>query len=488
MRRSLLLLMILCAGLLGSIDARAQGENLLRDPGFEDTNMKVVATEIGEGTTFAVNQSWEGWYTTSPREEDWQNRIPNGTGRNNTGAGFVRSGNRSMELSRGFATFTAAVHQTVNVPVGATVRGSAWYVMDISDGAQSQARVGIHPNGGTNPFDGAVQWSDWGGNQPVTAGWRQLSVEATSTANRVTIFLYTTQRTPTERNGIFWDDAALVVTAEGSGDATRSTPSISLPPAGDEPRPTAVQVTPVAPNPDGSIVHPVREGETTAAIARAYGVGLNTVLELNPVLGDGSLIRPGQLITILPSPDTQAPTPTPRPPVTFTPEPTQVAQAVEPEGMAICVTVYEDVNQNRLRDGDEPNVAGANILLEYQGETMDTATTTADSEPLCFDDLVGGLYTLVVEPPPDYSLLSSSRRLLNLQSDGRLVVNFPVGMAETLPTPSPQPTPELMEMIEAEAMSESDRRLQIIGLILAGLAGAGLLAGLGIVYFLGGRG
>ncbi|TVR24322.1 MAG: LysM peptidoglycan-binding domain-containing protein [Anaerolineaceae bacterium] len=488
MRRSFFLLITLCAGLLVSADARAQGENLLRDPGFEDTNMKVIATEIGEGTTFAVNQSWEGWYTTSPREADWQNRIPNGTGRNNTGAGFVRTGNRSMELSRGFATFTAAVYQTVNVPVGATVRGSAWYVMDISDGAQSQARVGIHPNGGTNPFDSAVRWSDWGGNQPVTAGWRELSVQATSTANRVTIFLYTTQRAPTERNGIFWDDASLVITAQAD-DAAQPTPSIDLPPApADEPRPTAVQVTPVAPNPDGSIVHPVRDGETTSSIARAYGVGLNTVLELNPVLGDGSLIRPGQLITILPSANTQPPTPTPRPPVTFTPEPTIVAQAAEPEGMAICVMVYEDVNDNRLREDDEPNVAGANVLLEHQGETMQTATTSDDSAPLCFDDLVGGLYTLIVEPPPDYSLLSSSRRLLNLQSDGRLVVNFPVGAMASQPTPTPEPTPEMAEIIEAEAMSESDRRLQIIGLILAGIAGAGLLAGLGIVYFLGGRG
>ena len=77
--------------------------------------------------------------------------LPNGTGRNNAGFGFVRSGNRSMEISRGFSTFTAAIYQTVTVPENSNVRGSAHIVMNIAgdnaNSASSTARVGIDPTG-----------------------------------------------------------------------------------------------------------------------------------------------------------------------------------------------------------------------------------------------------------------------------------------------------------------------------------------------------
>lgn len=481
--------------------AQQAGQNLLNDPGFESTNMKVVAQDPGEGTTFAVHNAWNGWYTESPRTEDWQNRIPNGTGRNNAGEGFVRSGSRSMELGRGYATFTAAVYQTVSVPQGSLINGAAWYVMDISEGASAQARVGIDPNGGTNPFDSDIEWSAWGGNQPVSSGWRRLSTTARASGGSVTLFLYATQRFPTENNRIFWDDAELVITETGTGNTgpvapepttgNGNTDTIPLPTAGDPPTPTAtrVSITPQPPNPDGSIVHIVSSGETLSAIARAYGVPLEDILRLNPTLGDGRLIRPGQAVSIR---QARGATPPPQPttynPATFTPTPTpsaaptDVAQA-NPDRAAICALLFRDANLNTLVDAGESGLPNGAISLRQEGEEVDSFMTDANREPFCFEDLQPGTYTVAGNPPPGHALTTSQRRVVNVEAGDRMTVNF--GAAEGIvPTPEPThtliPTPDLVD-------AESTQGMRRLGLLIFGAAGAMLLAGVGIVFILSRR-
>ncbi len=277
--------------------------NLLTDPGFEDTNMKTVAFDQASGTRFSVNVNWNGWYTETPRNADWQNLIPNGTGRNNAGFGFVRSGNRSMELSRGFATFTAAVYQTVTVPENANVTGSAYVVMNINgdnaDAANSNARVGIDPTGGTNPLSSNVIWSNTVTNALASNGFRQLTVNATAQGTQVTLFLYAWQTVPTEGNGVFWDDASLTVGGPG-GSSPNQTP---LGPT-NTPVPTAPPVVPfVVPQPtqsDGSIIHTVSEGDTLASISVAYRVSMDDIRELNPSIGEGRFLQIGQQLIIRP--------------------------------------------------------------------------------------------------------------------------------------------------------------------------------------------
>ncbi|MFW5690948.1 MAG: hypothetical protein ACOCXZ_00490, partial [Chloroflexota bacterium] len=188
---AILVTLLLISSVIFTASITAQtDDNLLTDPGFESTSMKTVATSQGEGITFSVNVDWDGWYSETPRNEDWQNRTPNGTGRNNAGFGFVRSGNRSMELSRGFSTFTAAIYQTVTVPENADVTGSAWVVMNISgenaDQANSRARVGIDPTGGTNPLSAGVVWSPTVTNALASNGFREMTVNATAQGTQVT--------------------------------------------------------------------------------------------------------------------------------------------------------------------------------------------------------------------------------------------------------------------------------------------------------------
>lgn len=274
--------------------------NLLKDPGFENGAFNVVADRTGsEGVLCTVPSDWGGWFTETPRTADWQNRVPTCTGNTDKGNSLVRSGNRSHEFSRGDATFTAAIYQTVAVPaVGTNVVGQAYYVMDVGTGSTAQVRVGIDPNGGTNPFDSDVVWSNWGGVRRNTDGFGPLTVNATSTGTSVTLFIYTTQATPTNPNKVLIDDASLVV--GGGGGAVASGTPLVPPTATPPPVVVANFVVPQGTQEDGSIVHTVVEGDTLAAIATAYRVSIESLRELNPDIGRGSFLFIGQRILVRP--------------------------------------------------------------------------------------------------------------------------------------------------------------------------------------------
>ena len=287
-------------------------DNLLKDPGFENGAFNVVADRTGtEGVLCTVPADWGGWFTETPRTADWQNRVPTCTGNTDKANSLVRSGNRSHEFSRGDATFTAAIYQTVSVPaVGTNVVGQAYYVMEVGTGSTAQVRVGIDPNGGTNPFDSDVVWSSWGGVRRNTDGFGPLTVNATATGTSVTLFIYVTQATPTNPNKVFIDDASLVVGGSGGGVAPQTgTPGVP-PTATPPPVVVANFVVPQGTQEDGSIVHTVVEGDTLAAIATAYRVSIESLRELNPDIGRGSFLFIGQRILVRP-PQSMTNTPPP---------------------------------------------------------------------------------------------------------------------------------------------------------------------------------
>lgn len=317
--------------------------NLLKDPGFENGAFNVVADRTGtEGVLCTVPADWGGWFTETPRTADWQNRVPTCTGNTDKGNSLVRSGNRSHEFSRGDATFTAAIYQTVAVPaVGTNVVGQAYYVMDVGTGSTAQVRVGIDPNGGTNPFDSDVVWSNWGGVRRNTDGFGPLTVNATSTSTSVTLFIYTTQATPTNPNKVLIDDASLVV-GGGGGAVASGTPLVS-PTATPPPVIVANFVVPQGTQEDGSIVHTVVEGDTLAAIATAYRVSIESLRELNPDIGRGSFLFIGQRILV-------------RPPQSMTNTPNATAT---PSGFGQPVTATPSGNNAVNNPTNTPNTASA---------------------------------------------------------------------------------------------------------------------------------
>jgi uncharacterized protein YraI len=197
----------------------AQAANLLIDPGFEGEQYVLVSIDLVDSTTFSVPQGWWGGVAREPHTESWMNVQP--TGFPHTGP-YKLSGGRSLHVARGFASFTAWVYQQVSVQPNTDVQGGASAF--IESGATAVIRVGIDPNGGTNPFEPSVIWSDWQGG---LYQWNAATVNARAgSSGVVTLFLYASQGAPNNPNGVYWDNAFLngiAGTGLNSGGATQQT-------------------------------------------------------------------------------------------------------------------------------------------------------------------------------------------------------------------------------------------------------------------------
>ena len=295
------LLLLLCAGLVAA--ARALDENLLVQAGFEDQYTNRGRTDLN------IPRRWGLWLAETPDEPTWQDHVfafPH------HGQPEVHSGAASLNLSGGYITFTAAVYQQATVERGTPLTASAWAwlhtcnlarddddniiggICDSSAESGAQTLVGIDPNGGVNPLDSDVIWSE--AARPHDR-WEQMSVDATATGPVVTVFLYVTQDNPSDLNKVYWDDAALV-TASGSG--TPATPPATLPAASIGPLSTAVapaETTPEAAAPGNASVYVVQPGDTFDLIALRFGLSRAELLALNPGL-DPRRLRVGDTVFV----------------------------------------------------------------------------------------------------------------------------------------------------------------------------------------------
>lgn len=529
-KRLLAFTIVLLCLIITASGTNAQNGNLLTDPGFDNLNVwNTVVYDINSDTRFSVAPGWQGWYTESPRTQPWMNQIPNGYPHTENGAGFTRSGNRSQEVGRGSATFTAAVYQTVAVPVGSNVIGSAWVRMNLNlnQNPSSQVRVGIDPNGGTTPFDSDIIWSNWAVN---VLAWTQLTVSATATGPSVTLFLYATQSVPSDPNAVYWDDASLTVGGTGGtappAAGTPAAPVATLPP------PVAAFVAPQGAQSDGSIVHTVQSGDTLDAIAVAYGVPRSEIIELNNITNI-RLLSIGQQLIISPAGSTSSgsgqttqptaetvpetpvvaageetqpedtepedsqpaePTATPTPRPTPTPAPTAPVAVADSSGAldptsllsSVCVTLFNDANMNRIQDQDEDLLADGSIELKSGANTVDAIVTDGTPDPFCFSDLEAGEYLAVASAPTGYGLTTADQLRLRVQPGSRLNVAF--GAAEGVEPAAPPPADAgsiISETVpEPEEDDSTDQLLQISGLIVFGLAALTLVGGLGAMFIM----
>lgn len=426
-----------------------------------------------------------------------------------------------MSIGRGSATFTAAVYQQVTVTAGSNLRAAASAFIENVSESNAGVRIGIDPNGGTNPLAGGIVWS---GFSRTVQAWNTVSVDATAASSTITVFLYTTQQWPNDPNNIYWDDASLVV-GGGGGSAPADT-------GGSAPPPTAAPLIAVAPfvsaqgaQPDGSIVHTVGSGDTVDSIAVAYGVRRQDILTLNN-LSPSSFLQIGQRLLIKPAdqpasspteespvesssdspPDTDtdsgvavaAPTTEPRPtdppppPVTPTLVPTAPVVAAsttltDPSSTktAVCVTLFEDSNANRIQETSEKLLAGGQITLNSGGQPVDTQETDGIAETHCFEDIAPGDYIVSARVPQGYGLTTPNQLRLRVQQGTQLNVNFgaAVGIIEAAPPPVDAgnvAAETISEETAPENRSLASRLGEISGLIVFGLAGVALIGGIGL--------
>lgn len=550
--RMLCAAILLACGFTAALSpAAAQGANLLRDPGLD-------GAYTGRGRPdLNIPADWGLWFTESPRTESWMNLPPIAFPHGGPDPA-PHGGTHALNLNRGFATYTAAVYQQVSVAAGTSVTASAWgyqrtcdvpagsdrCASDASSGAYM--RVGIDPNGGTNPYDADIVWSP---NATPHDRWDQMTVTTTATGATVTIFLFTTQTWPRQINNAYWDDAALIA-AGGSAAAGTGVPAAATPIP--TPPPFVNFVTAQSARPDGSIIHVVQAGDTVDSIAFAYGVTRQHILDLNG-MRDGRIIQIGQELLIRPpntpevteevteaaeataeASSTAAPAtrtvstrPTRQPSVTSTPNPDgsvnfaptnptptvtpfrgvadaepapvlsvasgEVVPAIDPAAPVtqICVLIFEDGNANRIQENGESLLAGGGLRLMRADETLDEYETDGISEPHCFAELEAGEYVIAAEAPAGYGLTTPDQ--LRVRVVTGTTVNLIFGAAEgitpqVLPqtvAPDATPTSALAEVAADDPETGTTNMLRDnLGLFAFGAAAVVLAGGLGLAFLL----
>ncbi len=196
---------------------------------------------------------------------------------------------------------------------------------------------------------------------------------------------------------------------------------------------------------------------------------------------------------------TQAP-PTAEPTAPASPTPAQVADAVLlAETGAVCVTVFEDDNQNRLRDAAEGTLPDAQIILSQQGSVQNQAVYDG-TDPQCIE-LPPGQYQVSASLPAGYGMTTQSEFAV-IVSRGSQVQVPPFGGA---PGYAPEPAatdasaapdaadvvppgaaaPKVEVKVDEDEQDEDvlDQLYEYSGLIVLGLAGVVLVGG-GMAFLL----
>lgn len=398
LKKALLSLLALTVLTMLVLPVTAQG-NLLRDPGFEGTY-----TNRGRAD-FNVPEAWGVWFTEQPRTETWMNLQPVAFPHNGPGPDPVE-GRHAFNFNKGFATYTAAIYQQVAVPQGENVTGSAYgqlHTCNLAPGSTTcgsaiesgaYMRVGIDPNGGTNPFDSDVVWS---GNAMPHDRWENIVVSATATGPQVTLFLFTTQMWPAELNSSYWDASSLSIGGAGGVAAGGNPAQPAATPIPTAP-PVASFVTTQPPQADGSIIHTVQPGDTLDAIAFAYGTTRQQLLDMNPELGNGRFLLVGQQLLVQPpgsveQPTEEVPAPTLEVPDTSGSSPVPETSGSAPFNLLESMRILPDGSVAYIvQEGDTP-------------ESIAAAASTTIEDLLALNgfasaaELVAG-EEIVVRPPP----------------------------------------------------------------------------------------
>ncbi|MFN8379022.1 MAG: LysM peptidoglycan-binding domain-containing protein [Anaerolineae bacterium] len=353
-----LVLMFLLMLSLGALGAQAQSGNLLVNPGFEPPYV-----DNGGTPPRLVAQGWAPWnlpaepgmsYSQMLQPEYYPANSPSGLG-----PARVRTGSESQRMQIFFGTFTAGVSQAVgNLASGQQYTfGAQVYVWSSSfdDPAISQqdggvtVQVGIDPTGGSDSESASIVWSGFA--TPRYDSWVFYSVTAPVTSSTASVWIRATVTTPVKNTVVFMDDGLLVqgTSAGLPASATTVPPTATAVPASSTPvAPTAtpsMTLTPtitLTPSPyptvnntqfPGRTVYIVKQNDTVAIIAAAYGTSIDAILAANNLSANGLIFVGQSLIIPLTSgvPATAQPTsvpPTPIPPTSAPPTPAPTAAPV----------------------------------------------------------------------------------------------------------------------------------------------------------------
>jgi hypothetical protein len=168
-------------------------------------------------------------------------------------------------------------------------------------------------------------------------------------------------------------------------------PALVAPPLGAAPQPLPGGWISPTPDENGIIAVIVQPDESLWIIAARAGLTLPDLLALNN-LTENDVIRPGDVIII----GTGTPPPTAISPELFTPTITPPPPTLRPTQPApaatICLTAFEDANQNSIRDAGEPATPGVAFTVFNRDQVVANVITDGREEPHCVPDLIPGEY------------------------------------------------------------------------------------------------
>ncbi len=363
------------------------------------------------------------------------------------------------------------------------------------EAGENSLRLGIDPTGGTNPYSSDVVWSSYA--NPLDA-YVQQAVEAVAQSDKVTVFVWSAPQYPEKHLETFVDSASLVVTGQGPVPTAAST--TAAPPT--QPAGTVGPVPTISPD---ATTYTIVAGDTLSLIAQRYNLTLDQLLALNPGLTRESVIQVGQVINVsgqAPTPAvTSAPTATPQPSPTLapsatsapsatpTPAATPVVTSTSPTSTplaiaassGLCVQAFDDLNNNLVREADEPLVSGIVFdVKSVDGKTTADYTTNGTQEPYCFSMLPDGRYAVNTQLPADRVATTDSAWKMSLLADTN--VSIMLGTRVNAP-PTLEPTTEPTSVPAAEAAATTGRGSNSAPLTLLG--GGALILLAGVVLFLG---
>jgi hypothetical protein len=267
-------------------------------------------------------------------------------------------------------------------------------------------------------------------------------------------------------------------------------------------------VTPQPAQPDGSIIHEVRQGDTLFGITLAYKVDFDELRRLNDFpdtlsVGQRIIVKlaptptiPANatilVVTSGPSPTATvegavAPTETPVPSVTPTPSevPPSPVPTVAPisNKALVCITAFEDVNTNHWRDVDEKPLKSVELkLVEVAGTEQKLTTTTDDS--VCFTEVADGLYSVSAVAPAGYGLTTAGLLEVDIKAGAKLALQF--GAAQgyqpaTAEAATPSPILEATKAPGATTDTIVNTVFGNSGVIVLALAALVLIGGIAVV-------
>jgi len=342
------------------------------------------------------------------------------------------------------------------------------------EAGENSLRVGIDPTGGTDPFSSNIVWSSYA--NPLDS-FTQQAVEAVAQSDKATVFVWSAPQYSQKHVETFVDNASLVVTGQGPAPTAASTEAAQPTQPAGTPGPTATI------SPDAT-TYTVVAGDTLSLIAQRFNLTLDQLLALNSSLTRESVIQVGQVVNVsgqAPTPAaTSAPTATPQPSPTLAPSATPIPAATATTAVTstsptaapllvaassgLCVQAFDDLNNNLVREADEPLVAGVDFdVKSVDGKTSANYTTNGTQEPYCFANLPDGRYAVNTQLPADRMATTDSAWQMSLLAGTNVSimlgtrVNAPPTTEPTL-TPTPAPT-----VAATAASNDSSTPLALLG-------------------------